>query len=196
VATDPLRLPRLGPFPDPCLTRDHVSVLRRQPADEHPGDPDAPDRPRHGHHPRLRRHGRRSERRRRLCGAARSRLRRLLRNRRLHGGLARLRPVPAGQFPLRCRRRRVFGNRHPHFGLARAPDCGRRHGDRRHPDRPADPAATRGCSISATSPSTQSALTRPAGSPPASSSRSISTSVRSASGLRRPASTFRSGSCS
>mgnify|MGYP003694349939 CR=1 FL=1 len=79
-------LPNLIPFRDrSSRSRSPTRSTSTMPADEHPGDPDA-SRPSHDAVTILVfvDDGRRAERGRRLRGAARSRLRRLLRDRRLH----------------------------------------------------------------------------------------------------------------
>ena len=78
--------------------------------------------PEHGHDGRdrhLRDDGDRPEHRRRLRGPARSRLRRLLRDRRLHGGLVRLSALLLGRLRVRRDRRAAGRRRHPHLDLAR-----------------------------------------------------------------------------
>ena len=94
-------------------------------------------------HDRLHDDGRRPEHRRRLRGPARPRLRRLLRCRRVHGRLVRLAAVRPVDVPLRLGRDQQGRARHPSLDLARPAAGGPLHDDRRHPDRPADPAAAR-----------------------------------------------------
>ena len=107
--------------------RGGLPVLPREPAvGERAADLLVPVGPLRRHDPRLHDDGGRAQRRRRLLRAARSRLCRLLRDRRLHRGLARLGPVPAGQVPLRVGRDQPRRARDPHLDLARAPDVRRR----------------------------------------------------------------------
>ena len=80
---------------------------------DHDGRDDDGDRPQH---------------RRRLRGPARPRLRRLLRGRRLHGGLVGLAAVRPVDVPLRLRRDLEGGAGHPPLDLARPPDRRLLHG--------------------------------------------------------------------
>ena len=138
---DPGAPPRLGAADRARLRRDRLSVLRRAALPD-PGLRLVPGRP-DGHlHDRLHDDGRRPEHRRRLRGPARPRLRRLLRDRRLHDGLVRLgavrgpevlepevrdRQLPGrgrAEDELQLRRRRRAGRhrRHPPLDLPRPPD--------------------------------------------------------------------------
>ena len=100
-------------------------------------------------HDRVHDDGRRPEHRRRLRGPARPRLRRLLRDRRLHGRLVRLGAV-RGQ---KCTDLALSApssidsgrsvSRHPPLDLPRAAARRRHHRALRDPDRPADAAAAR-----------------------------------------------------
>ena len=117
--------------------------------DQHPvRDPGLQGISEHGHDGRdrdLRDDGDRAEHRRRLRGPARSRLRRLLRDRRLHRCLARLAALQLGRLDFE------FGaigvpagrRRHPHLDLDRPRRRGDHDGDRGRAHRPAD-AATAG----------------------------------------------------
>ena len=88
--------------------------------------------------------GRRPERGRRLRRPARSRLRRVLRGRRLRGGLAGLPPVQPDHVSPRLGRslRRAAG--YPPLDLADPDPCRYLHRRRRHRDRPSDPPLARG----------------------------------------------------
>jgi len=86
-------------------------------------------------------HGPGAELRRRLCGAARSRLRRLLRRRCVHGGLVRVEPVRKAERGLRRGRPLQGRHRLPLLDLAGAFDGGGRDGADRGADRSADAAA-------------------------------------------------------
>ena len=111
---------------DPADDRDPLPVLPLEPADrERPADLLVPVGALGGDDPRLHDDGGRPERRRRLLRPARPRLRRLLRDRRLHRGLARLGPVPAGATSTSARSGSAArGARDPHLDLARAADRG------------------------------------------------------------------------
>ena len=94
-------------------------------------------------HARVHHDGRRPEHRRRLRRAARSRLRRVLRDGRLHRSLVHVASVLAPDDPLRRGRHRPEPGGDPHLDLAPAAACRRGHrGDRDH-HRPADLAAAR-----------------------------------------------------
>ena len=125
--------------PIPAIASDHargpLSRLRRQPADGHPDHPQLPGLRRHRRlHHHLRDHGRRPERRRRLRGPPRPRLRRVLRHRGVHGGW-----LASGHFQQVTFHFGAVGItqdlRDPHLDLARADLRGHRHGRRRHPHR-------------------------------------------------------------
>ena len=79
--------------------RDHVAVVAPG-VERHPADHRVPDHQHGRDHGRLRDHGGRPQHRGRLRGPARPRLRRLLRDGRLHRGLAGLAAVLAGELPL------------------------------------------------------------------------------------------------
>ena len=86
-------------------------------------DPGLQGVPEHGHDGRdrdLRDDGDRAEHGRRLRGPARSRLRRLLRDRRLHGGLVRLPALLLDRLRARRDRRAAGRRRVPHLDLARS----------------------------------------------------------------------------
>ena len=102
-----------------------------------------PSRQLDGDHDRLHDDGRRPEHRRRLRGTARPRLRRLLRGRRVRGGLVRVAAVRPVDVPLRLGRDQQGRARDPSLDLARPAAGGPLHDGGRHPDRPADAAAAR-----------------------------------------------------
>ena len=130
---------------DPADDRDHLPVLPLEPAvGERAADLLVPLGALGGDDPRLHDDGRRPERRRRLLRPARPRLRRLLRDRRLHRRLARLGPVPAGELPLRLGRHQPRRARDPHLDLAGAAHRGAADRLRGSPDRVTDAAPARG----------------------------------------------------
>ena len=99
--------------------RDHVPVLRGQAV--HDPRLRAGAVGRHGgEHDRVHDDGRRPEHRRRLRGPARPRLRRLLRDWRVHRRLVRVAPVPDDQLPSRRGRHRQEPARDPHHRLGAA----------------------------------------------------------------------------
>ncbi len=127
-------VPALGASGRGDRARCPLSLLRRLPA---VGVPRDRDRRRHA---RLHDDGARAQHRRRLRGPARPRLRRVLRRRRVRGGLARVAALRGHLLPLRVGgdRSRCAGN--SHLGLARAPRRRALHDGRRHPHRAPDPA--------------------------------------------------------
>ncbi len=108
-------------------------------------DPRLQGLPEHGHDGRdrhLRDDGDRAEHGRRLRGPARSRLRRLLRDRRLHGGLVRLSALQLeGRLRVRRDRRAGRDRRDPHLDLARPPHRRGHHSRRRRSHRLANAPA-------------------------------------------------------
>ena len=126
------RRPR-APLPDAAAVPRRHSGARR-PAAERGSRRD---------HDRVHDDGRRTERRRRLRGAARPWLRRVLRGRRVYGGVVRLGAVRAGDLPLRLGRRQPRAARDPHVGLADPHPRRLLHRARRNHHRPADAAPPR-----------------------------------------------------
>ena len=143
----------LGPPGDHPRLRDRVPAPHS--ADELPAVPvrgahfqQLPEHRHDGGDGHLRDDGRRPEHGRRLRRSPRPRLRRVLRARRLHGGLARLAARIAVRSRREADRREHRGNRcdpgarrNPHLDLGRAPRRCDRHGRGRDPHRPADVAA-------------------------------------------------------
>ena len=89
----------------------------------------------------LRDDGDRAEHGGRLRGPARSRVRRLLRDRRLHGGLVRLSALQLGRLRVRRDRRSGRDRRDPHLDLARPPHRRGHHRRRRRAHRLAHASA-------------------------------------------------------